>query len=165
MKSSAQFSSPSFSVIAGLASLGAFLMLIVAAASMEIIFLAGHVDPGHLYISWRREILFLVSKVTGPYLLTVVFAWTILTGMLIAIGAGIGRQRLRPKLAWTALLAGATVALGLALFGQASSGLWPRANGPDPVLTFLLLAYSLVAPWSLGRMMTRHRSIDRPRIP
>jgi hypothetical protein len=164
MKSSAELRVPGFAVIASLASLGAFLMLVAAAAGMEISFLAGRVDPGHLYLSWRREILFLVSQVTGPYLLTVVFVWAILTGILIAIGAGIRQQRLRPKLAMTALLGGAIVALGLAFFAEALSGLWPRTNGPDLLLTLLLLAYSLVAPWSLGRMMRALPWVDRPRI-
>jgi hypothetical protein len=155
MKSSAPLRAPGFGVIASLASLGALLMLVVAGAGAMIIFLTAHVDPGHLYLSWQRETLFLVSKAAGPYLLTVVFAWAILVGMLIAIGAGIDKQRLRPKVAMTAVLAGAVVALGLVLVGEALSGVWPRSNGPDPVLTFLLLAYSLVVPWSLGRMLTR----------
>ncbi len=55
----------------------------------------------------------------------------------------------------TALVAGAVVALGLVFFGGAMSGLWPRTNGPDPVLTFALLVYSVVAPWGLGKMMGR----------
>jgi hypothetical protein len=162
MKSSAQLSAPRFGVIASLVSLGALLMLVVATAGMMIIFLAGHVDPGHLYLSWRHETLFLVSKVTGPYPLTVVFAWAILTGTLMAIGAEIDKQRLRPM---HAVLAGAIVALGLVIFAQALSGLWSGTNGPDPVLTFLLLAYSLAAPWSLGRMMAALPWSDRLRMP
>jgi hypothetical protein len=162
MKSSAQIRAPRFSLIAGLAALGALLTLVVATAGMMISFLAGHVDPGPLYLSWRHETLFLVSKVTGPYLLTAAFAWAILTGILIVIGAGIEKPRLSPMLA---VLAGAIVALGLVLVGQAFSGLWPRPNGHDPVLTFLLLAYSLVAPWSLGRMTASLSWINRPRIP
>jgi hypothetical protein len=145
---------PSFGVIASLASLGAILMLVLSAAAAAIIFWTGHFDPGHLYLSWRREILFLVSRVTGPHPVIALVAWAISTGILIAVGAGIGSQRLRPTLAMTALLAGAIVALGLVLFGFALSGLWPRASGPDVVLVAFLLAYSLVAPWKLGKIMT-----------
>lgn len=161
MKPSAALRAPSFGVIASLASLGAILMLVLSAAAAAIIFWTGHFDPGHLYLSWRHEILFLVSKITGPYPLSVVFACVTLTGMLIAVGAGIGSHRWRPMLAMSALLAGAIVALGLVLFGYALSGLWPRANGPDVVLVAFLLAYSLVAPWKLGRMMTALPGIVR----
>jgi hypothetical protein len=162
MKSSTALPSPSFRVIASLAALGALLMLVVAISTAAIVFLAGYVDPGHLYFSWRRQTPFLVWKVTGPHLLTVAFAWAILTGMFFAIGAGIRHQRLRAVVGMTALLAGAMVALGLVLFAEALSGLWPRTSGPDPILTFLLLGYSFVAPWGLGRV-ARRLVTDDPR--
>jgi hypothetical protein len=161
MDSSGQHRAPAFGIVAVFAALGALLMLVVALACVQIIFWPGHLDPGHAFLAWRHEILYLVSKVTGPHELTVLFAWAIFVGTIIAIGAGIREQRLRPMFLMTAPLVGAIVALGLVLFALALGGLLPRTNGLDPVLSALLLAYTLVVPWALGKAMTAFPWVGR----
>jgi len=77
-----------------------------------------------------------------------------MTGALVA--ASTRRHRLRPFLAFGALIAGALVPVGLVILASALVRIWPGTTGPmdEPVLTLLLLAYSLVAPWTLGRIIT-----------
>jgi uncharacterized membrane protein YozB (DUF420 family) len=82
------------------------------------------------------------------------FSWAVVTGVLVA--AGTYRHRFGLLLALGAVLAGALVPVGLITLATALVRIWPGTTGPmdEPVLTLILLAYSLVVPWTLGRIIT-----------
>jgi hypothetical protein len=86
---------------------------------------------------------------------TALIAWAATTGFLVA--AGTRRRRSNSMLPLTAFVAGALVPVGLTFLGGALGRLWPGSNGPAAaaVMTLLLVAYSLAAPWLLGRLITR----------
>src|ERR1700743_3182658 len=98
MKASARLRASSFGILTGLASSGALFMLAVATTVAQIVLWAGHLDPGRAYVAWRREILFFVSRVTGPHPLVMACFWAMFVGTIIAIRAGIRQQQLRPML-------------------------------------------------------------------
>jgi hypothetical protein len=104
-------------------------------------------------LAWWHVAKLLASMVTWPQWLELL-AWAVLTGVLVAAGAR--RHRFRSLLALAALIAGALVPVGLVILAKALVRIWPGTTGPmdEPVLTLLLLAYSLVVPWTLGRIIT-----------
>jgi hypothetical protein len=81
------------------------------------------------------------------------FLWALVTGALVA--AGTCRRQFGLRLALGALLAGAIVPVGLLTLATALVRIWPGTTGPmdEPVLTLILLAYSLVVPWTIGRII------------
>jgi hypothetical protein len=91
--------------------------------------------------------------VTWPQWLALLL-WALVTGLLVAVGTW--RHRFGPRLALGALIGGALVPVGLMILARAMIRIWPGTTGPmdEPVLTLLLLAYSVAAPWTLGRIMT-----------
>jgi hypothetical protein len=108
---------------------------------------------GQRGLPWWRAARLLASMVTWPQWLALLL-WAVVTGVLVAVGTW--RHRFGPRLALGALIAGALVPVGLMIVARAMIRIWPGTTGPmdEPVLTLLLLAYSAVAPWALGRMMT-----------
>jgi hypothetical protein len=95
----------------------------------------------------------LASMVTWPQWLEL-FLWALVTGALVA--AGTWRHRFGLRLALCALVAGALVPVGLITLATALVRIWPGTTGPmdEPILTLILLAYSLVVPWTLGRIIS-----------
>jgi len=99
----------------------------------------------------------LASIVTWPQWLEF-FLWAVVTGALVATGTY--RQAFRHRSgslpALGALLAGALVPVGLVILATALVRIWPGTTGPfdAPALTSILLAYSLVVPWTFGRIIT-----------
>jgi hypothetical protein len=106
--------------------------------------------------SWWHTANYLAATVSWPQWLGLI-TWAIVTGALIS--AGIRRRSIGLLLALAALLAGALVPVGLVVLAGALNHVWPGTTGPTdaPVLTFLLLAYALVIPWTLGRAITAFR--------
>jgi hypothetical protein len=107
--------------------------------------------------SWWRAAQYLAALVTWPQWLGL-GAWAVLTGALVS--TGVRRSLVGSLLPVMALFAGALVPVGLVFFAGALNHVWPGTNGPTdaPALTSLLLLYSLVVPWGLGRAM---RSLSR----
>jgi hypothetical protein len=107
--------------------------------------------------SWWRSAHYLAALVTWPQWLGL-GAWAVLTGALVA--TGVRRSLVGTLLPVMALFAGALVPVGLVFLAGALNHVWPGTTGPTdaPALTLLLLLYSLVVPWGLGRAM---RSLSR----
>lgn len=82
-------------------------------------------------------------------------AWAVVAGALVS--AGVRRSSFGLRLAVMALFAGALVPVGLVFVAGALNHVWPGTTGPGdvPALTLLLLLYSLVFPWALGRAIRR----------
>jgi hypothetical protein len=112
--------------------------------------------------SWWQTAKFLASTVTWVQWLGLI-VWASLTGALIA--AGTSHRAPGLLIALSALIAGAVVPIGLLLFAGALNHVWPGTTGPldRPLLTLLLLAYSLITPWSLGRAIARLPWVSVPR--
>jgi hypothetical protein len=110
--------------------------------------------------SWRAA-RYLAALMTWPQWLGL-GAWAVLTGVLVS--AGVRRSLVGTLLPVMAFFAGALVPVGLVFFAGALNHVWPGTTGPTdaPALTLLLLLYSLVVPWGLGRAMRRlsRRSSD-----
>jgi hypothetical protein len=104
--------------------------------------------------SWWHTARYLATLVTWSQWLGL-GAWAVITGALVS--AGVRRSSLGILMALMALSAGALVPVGLAFFAGALNHVWPGTSGPTdvPVLTLLLLLYSMVVPWALGRAMRR----------
>jgi hypothetical protein len=136
----------SLACIATLAALG--LLSTVAIGSI-----IGLTQTGQQKIQWWHAAKLLASIVTWPQWLEFL-AWGVATGALVA--AGMYRHRFGALLALGALIAGALVPVGLVFLATALVRIWPGTTGPmdQPVLTLLLLAYSLAVPWALGRVVT-----------
>jgi hypothetical protein len=109
-----------------------------------------HTGQGRL--PWWHAAKLLASIVTWSQWLELL-AWGVVTGALVAAGAR--RHGLTSLLALGALMAGALVPVGLIILANALVRIWPGTSGPmdEPVLTLLLLAYSLVVPWTFGRII------------
>jgi hypothetical protein len=90
--------------------------------------------------------------VTWPQWLGLLF-WAVVTGVLVAAGAWC--HRFGARLALGALFAGALVPVGLMILARYLIRTWPGTTGPldEPALTLLLVAYSLIAPWVLGKII------------
>jgi len=119
----------------------------------------GLTRTGERRLPWWHAAKLLVSIVTWPQWLEL-FAWGVVTGALLA--AGTCRHPFTPLLALSALIAGALVPVGLVILATELVRIWPGTTGPmdQPVLTLLLIAYSLLVPWTLGRIITfvpKHR--------
>jgi hypothetical protein len=100
--------------------------------------------------SWWRAAHYLAALVTWPQWLGL-GAWAAITGALVS--TGVRRSVVGTLLPVMAFFAGALVPVGLVFFAGALNHVWPGTNGPTdaPALTLLLLLYSLVVPWGLGR--------------
>jgi len=136
----------SLACIATLAAVG--LLSTIAIGSI-----IGLTRTGQRRLPWWHAAKLLASIVTWPQWLELL-AWGVVTGVLVA--AGTCRHRFTPFLALGALIAGALVPVGLVILATALVRIWSGTTGPmdEPVLTLLLLAYSLVVPWTLGRIIT-----------
>jgi hypothetical protein len=104
--------------------------------------------------SWWHTARYLASIVSGPQWLGLI-VWAAVTGALISVG--LRRCSLGIWLGLAAMLAGAVVPVGLVFVAGGLNHVWPGTTGPTdvPALTLVLLVYSLVSPWLLGRAMTR----------
>jgi hypothetical protein len=103
-------------------------------------------------VSWWRAAQYLAALVTWAQWLGL-GAWAVLTGALVSTGVRRSLMGTLPPV--IALFAGALVPVGLVFFAGALNHVWPGTTGPTdaPALTSLLLIYSLVVPWGLGRAM------------
>ena len=135
----------SLAYIASLAALG--LLSTIAIGSI-----IGLTRAGPRTLPWWHAAKLLASIVTWPQWLELL-AWGVVTGALVS--AGTCRHRFTPLLALSALIVGALVPVGLMILATALVRIWPGTTGPmdEPVLTLLLVAYSLVVPWTLGRII------------
>lgn len=104
--------------------------------------------------SWWHTAHYLAALLTWSQWLGL-GAWTVVTGALVS--AGVRRSSLGLPLAVMALFAGALVPVGLVFAAGALNHVWPGTSGPTdvPALTLLLLLFSLVFPWALGRAIRR----------
>jgi hypothetical protein len=115
--------------------------------------------------AWWHTARFLLSIVT-PGQCVALIAWAATTGALVTAGTWgrawparwrSGRLPLAAFAGCAAFVAGALVPMGLTLLSSSLGRVWAGTQGPfgAPVMTLLLVAYSLLIPWLLGRLITR----------
>jgi hypothetical protein len=144
------------------------VVAVMAAFGQLLTWMAGTVTGMNWGIhpsAWWHTAGFLLSIVTPAQCIALI-AWSATTGALLAGGTW-GRawpMRWRnarlPFLvcaACAAFVAGALVPMGFTLLAGSLGHVWPNTEGPfdAPVMTLLLVAYSLLIPWLLGRLITR----------
>jgi hypothetical protein len=108
------------------------------------------VTLGWIGTSWWHNAKYLASLVSVWQWLGLI-AWAALTGALVS--TGVRRRSLALPLAIAAALAGGIVPVGLVFLAGALNHVWPDTKAPTdvPALTLILILYSLVTPWVLGR--------------
>jgi hypothetical protein len=122
--------------------------------------------------AWWHTARFLLSLVS-PAQCAAVIAWAAITGALVAAGTRgrawpvrwrSGRLPLAAFAGCAAFVAGTLVPMGFTLLAGSLGRVWPNTEGPfdAPVMTVLLMAYSLLIPWLLGRLITRSAHPERP---